>query len=123
MKIAFVDIATFSNARDEHFVGDENFRRLQIWLTLNPKSAPVIPRTGGLRKIRWGDTSKGRGKRSGFRVIYLYIEEVAVIVLFNVYSKNVSTDLTAEQKRDATQAARTVREDFLKWKNVSRKNG
>jgi len=122
MKIAFVELTSFSNAREAHFGGDENFRRLQIWLTINPSIAPVIPGTGGLRKVRWANTSRGIGKRSGFRVIYLFIEEVSVIVLFAVYSKNVATDLTPEQKRAATKAAHTVRDDFLNRQNASKRN-
>lgn len=122
MKIAFVELQGFSSVREEHFGGDETFRQLQLWLTNNPKLAPVIPGTGGLRKARWADPSKGTGKRGGLRVIYLFIEEVSMIVLFNVYSKNVVTDLTPEQKRAAAKYARSIREYFAVWKIESDQN-
>ena len=119
MNVAFVELSAFSAVREEHFKGDENFRQFQVWLAIFPKSGTVMPGTGGLRKTRWYDASRGRGKRSGFRVIYLYIPEAAVIVLFTIYSKNVATDLSPEQKKSLTKAARSIREDFITWKNAS----
>ncbi|WP_395477551.1 hypothetical protein [Rickettsia endosymbiont of Pantilius tunicatus] len=37
---------------------------------MHPKSGDVIQGSGGLKKIRW--TAKGKGKRSGVRIIYYY---------------------------------------------------
>ena len=120
--IYFVELASFANVREEHFGGDENFRRLQIWLAANPKYAPVIPGTRGLRKASWIDPTKGKGKRSGFRIIYLFIEDASVIVFFRVYSKNVSEDMTVDQRRAATKAVQAVRDGFIAKKNESDQN-
>ena len=49
---------------------DEEYRMLQTVLLLRPEQGPVIPGTGGLRKIRWA--GKGHGKRGGYRVIYYW---------------------------------------------------
>ena len=38
------------------------------WIALNPTAGDVIPDSGGLRKVRW--TVSGRGKSGGARVIY-----------------------------------------------------
>lgn len=46
---------------------DEGYRKLQAALVGNPTLGPVIPGTGGLRKVRW--RSSGSGKRGGVRVI------------------------------------------------------
>ena len=35
-------------------LGDDDYRALQIALLLRPEQGPVIPGSGGLRKIRWG---------------------------------------------------------------------
>lgn len=35
----------------------------------NPETGKVIPETGGLRKVRWGDFRRGKGKRGGLRII------------------------------------------------------
>ena len=35
-----------------------------------PELGDVMPGTGGLRKVRWEDARRGKGKRVGLRVIY-----------------------------------------------------
>ena len=34
-----------------------------------PKASPILPGTGGIRKLRWAGS--GRGKRGGIRTVYL----------------------------------------------------
>ena len=53
--------------------------------------------TGGFFKIRM--PAKGKGKRGGARVIYLYIKEYAVIFFIFVFPKNEAENLTAKQKQ------------------------
>jgi hypothetical protein len=50
---------------------DEEYRRLQIALMLRPEQGPVIPGSGGLRKVRWAVL--GAGKRGGLRIIYVVV--------------------------------------------------
>ena len=38
----------------------------------NPEAGDVIEGTGGLRKIRYTDEKRGKGKRGGLRVIYYW---------------------------------------------------
>jgi carotenoid cleavage dioxygenase-like enzyme len=46
-------------------LSSESYRELQIALVDDPRRAPVIPRSGGLRKVRW--EGSGRGKRRDSR--------------------------------------------------------
>jgi hypothetical protein len=39
----------------------------------------VIPGTGGARKLRWA--AKGKGKRGGARIIYVYVVIAARVFL------------------------------------------
>jgi hypothetical protein len=57
-----------------------------------------MPGTGGFRKLRWGDESRGKGKRGGLRVIYLYLPADQQIWMFTLYGKNDAEDLTPTQK-------------------------
>jgi mRNA-degrading endonuclease RelE of RelBE toxin-antitoxin system len=41
---------------------------MQQALVSNPEAGDIIPGSGGVRKLRWSVT--GRGKRGGIRVIY-----------------------------------------------------
>ena len=73
---------------------DADFRRFQIQLALNPEAGEIIRGSGGLRKIRW--SVQGRGKRGGIRIIYYFVEENEIYLLY-AYQKNQQEDLTAEQ--------------------------
>lgn len=86
---------------------DEAFRALQIALLLRPEQGAVIRGSGGLRKLRWSTT--GRGKRSGIRIIYYWAPEDDVIFLLYLYAKNEQGDLTAAQMRTL---GRLAREEF-----------
>ena len=49
------------------YMTDEEYAALQTALIDDPDSGPVIPGSGGVRKLRWA--APGRGKRGGYRVI------------------------------------------------------
>jgi hypothetical protein len=78
---------------------EESLRRLQIELLENPEAGDVEPGTAGLRKIRLGDPSRGKGKRGGARVHYLWLPHRGRIYLMFVYGKNETSALTADQKK------------------------
>jgi hypothetical protein len=69
----------------------------------NPDAGDVIPGSGGVRKLRWA--AKGKGKRGGARIIYLYVVIAARIYLIRCYPKNVKTDLSAGEKKQLRQIA------------------
>ena len=74
---------------------DDLYRNLQAVLALRPESGPVISGSGGLRKIRWVAT--GRGKRGGVRVIYYWVQRRDIILMLYIYPKNKKDDLTAQE--------------------------
>lgn len=78
-------------------LGPDEYRELQNYLIDRPESGKVIPGSGGLRKLRW--TGSGRGKRGGSRVIYYYFKDDELILMLLIYRKNETEDLTQEQIR------------------------
>lgn len=54
-------------ARILDLIDDESYSALQSILVADPEAGDLIPRTRGLRKIRW--MGSGRGKSGGIRVI------------------------------------------------------
>lgn len=80
----------------QKLLNDDEYGRLQIFLTLNPLNGDVIPETGGLRKIRW--VAEGTGKRGGVRVIYYYRASESEIRLLLIYKKGIKDGLTAQEK-------------------------
>ena len=76
-------------------LSDEEYAELQFVLAARPGMGPVIPQSGGLRKLRWA--AKGHGKRGGVRVIYYWWISEHLISLLAIYPKNRKDDLTAKE--------------------------
>lgn len=64
------------------------------WIAANPDAGPVVPGTGGVRKVRW--SRAGMGKRGGARVIYYTELEDGKIWLLIVCTKAKFDNLPAE---------------------------
>ena len=94
----FVELPPFSKIR-EGYLNDDEYFELQKTLLKNPEAGDLIPDTGGLRKLRYEDKRRGKGKRGGLRVIYYFWNSGSEFWLFTVFDKNESVDLTAEQRK------------------------
>ncbi|HWW88550.1 MAG TPA: hypothetical protein VNZ26_33380 [Vicinamibacterales bacterium] len=68
--LTFVETNVFTK-RISAFGLEGSLRGLQLELLDNPEAGDVEPGTAGLRKIRQGDPTRGKGKRGGARVHYL----------------------------------------------------
>ena len=97
----------FSGQLFEH-LHDEDYRSLQLALTLRPEQGALIPGSGGLRKLRWA--LRGKGKRGGLRVIYYWDPTEEVIYLIYLYAKNELANLRPDQLK---LLRRTI-EEYLK---------
>ena len=51
-------------------MSEANRQAMEAAIVANPGAAPVIRGTGGIRKLRW--MGSGRGKRGGIRTIYFH---------------------------------------------------
>lgn len=102
MKATFVELPLFQRLRDEYF-DDESFKDLQNELMKNPEAGDVIQGTGGLRKVRYGDERRGKGKRGGLRIIYFWKDADDQFWLFTVYDKDQADDLTPDQRKALKQ--------------------
>ena len=86
---------TIFTKRIRSLLKEEEYRNLQNELIFNPDKGKVIRGSGGLRKIRWGIS--GKGKSGGIRIIYYWIIRKETILMLLVYSKNEQDNLTSEQ--------------------------
>jgi mRNA-degrading endonuclease RelE of RelBE toxin-antitoxin system len=98
MRALFVELPAFARYRAD-YLNDEEFRNLQDLLLHDPEAGDVIEGTGGLRKLRFGNSKRGKGKRGGLRLIYFWWEQGRQIWLFTVYSKGEVSDLTQSDKK------------------------
>ena len=71
---------------------------LQTIIMSAPDRAPVIPATGGLRKLRFGRKQQGVGKSGGARVCYAYFKKHRIVLLVMAYGKDRKDDLTSQEK-------------------------
>jgi hypothetical protein len=51
-----------------------------------------------LRKLRFGDSRRGKGKRGGLRVIYYFWTGGPEFWLFTLYDKDEMDDMTPKQR-------------------------
>jgi len=65
----------------------------------DPEAGEVIQGTGGLRKMRFADARRGKGKRGGLRVIYYWWSPGRQFWLYTLYDKDELKDLTPEQRK------------------------
>ncbi len=110
MKAVFVELPAFARHRAD-YLDDSAFARLQVELMKNPEAGDLIRDSGGLRKLRFADTRRGKGKRGGLRVIYYWWDSGSQFWLFTVYDKDQADDLSPEQRRTLKALIRTEREE------------
>jgi len=96
--MVFVQARKFSERWDGLGLTDEDLQALEMAIMAAPKGAPVVTGTGGLRKLRFASPQWSKGKRGGFRVCYVYFEEVQVIHLLVIYGKSEKDTISLKQK-------------------------
>ncbi|MCA9114066.1 MAG: type II toxin-antitoxin system RelE/ParE family toxin [Planctomycetaceae bacterium] len=104
MKAIFIESSEFTEWISE-YLPDEVYAELQQELMNQPDRGRVIPGCGGLRKIRVANPKRGKGKRSGTRVIYLYVPEARWFFMLDIYDKNEQEKLSVDEKKELSMLA------------------
>lgn len=97
MNAVFVELPVFGRYR-ERYLDDAALLELQLLLMKSPEAGRVIQGCGGLRKLRFPDPRRGKGKRGGLRVIYYWWRDGMQCWLFTLYDKDEMSDLTVLQR-------------------------
>ena len=69
---------------------------LVAYLSMNPNAGVLIQGTGGIRKLRWARS--GRGKSGGVRVVYYFHNEEMPLYLLTLFGKNEKANVSMEEK-------------------------
>lgn len=96
----------FTRQTEKLFNEDE--KREQIdFLAENPMAGDEIPGTGGMRKLRFA--ASGRGKRGGARVIYYYLDETMPLYALLAYAENARNDMAPDEMRTVAALATALK--------------
>ncbi len=93
---SFIETKLFSRLVAE-YLSDEEYSKLQQMLIEIPEAGSLIPGSGGVRKLRW--KGSGRGKRGGVRVIYYARTRQGEIWMLTISAKSVSESIPAHVLR------------------------
>ena len=96
MNREFIIARTFDKNWKEMGLSDDDLKKLQDELLLNPQQGDVIQGTGGLRKIRI--SFDGRGKSGSGRVCYVDFVVYDKIYLLTAYPKNEKENLSKAER-------------------------
>ena len=88
----FIEATAFTKFVYNYLTEDE-FLGLQSFLVKYPEFGKIVPGSGGVRKLRWG--ASGKGKSGGVRVIYYFKKRDDEIWLLTIYSKNETESIPA----------------------------
>ncbi len=97
MKAECVELPAFERYRAE-YLDEEAFRTLQALLMKNPVVGARMPGAGGLRKLRFSDARRGKGKRGGLRIIHDWWPAGLQFWFFTLFDKDEMADLTPAQR-------------------------
>lgn len=98
MNALFKELPPFERVRSD-YLDDDGFRSLQELLIKNPQAGAVIQGTGGLRKLRYSDPRRNKGKRGGLRIIYSWWLQGQQFWLFTLFDKDEAADLTTHERK------------------------
>jgi mRNA-degrading endonuclease RelE of RelBE toxin-antitoxin system len=92
----FIEATAFTKHVHDYLSEDEYFG-LQNFLLQYPESGKVVRGSGGVRKVRWAIS--GKGKSGGVRVIYYFKKQDDEIWFLTIYSKNEVENIPAHVLR------------------------
>lgn len=101
----FIEAPAFT-ARVGNYLDENEYAALQHFLAGAPEAGDVVQGTDGFRKVRWRDRRRGKGARSGLRVICYYLSSDSQIGLMTLCDKGEVADSTPIEKRMLKGSAR-----------------
>lgn len=85
----FIELPAFTKRWKALDLNDEeDLAALQLFIMAGPKKALPIKGTRGLRKLRFAPQRWKKGKSGSARVLYVYFEELGIVLLCLAYGKN-----------------------------------
>ena len=86
------------------YLNDDEYSELQQFLIQHPDAGEIVPRSGGLRKLRWA--RPGAGKRGGLRIIYFVRYQPNEFWMLTLYAKAKRENIPAHILKQLLEAFR-----------------
>lgn len=107
MRRLFVETTSFQKRVDK--AGQTALMAIQQAILKTPDAGDLIQGTGGLRKLRIADAGRGKGKRGGFRVIYLDLPDAGRTYLLALYHKGEKADISPDEKKGLRELVKILK--------------
>ena len=78
---------------------DDVLREMQDELVQNPERGNMLQGLGGIRKARAANPARGKGKRGGYRYLFLYLDHKQHIHLLYLLDKDEQEDLDDNERK------------------------
>ena len=101
----FIEATAFTKYVYDYLAEDE-YLGLQSFFLQNPEAGKIVRGSGGVRKVRWAIT--GKGKSGGVRVIYYFKKQDDEIWLLTIYSKSEVESIPAHVLRQIAKEIENV---------------
>lgn len=84
-------------------------QKMEEAIVADPDGAPLLRGTGGIRKLRWAGS--GRGKRGGIRTIYFHHAGPEAIYMLTAYAKAKRDDLTPADRKALSRLVAAIKKE------------
>lgn len=108
MRRIFYQTHIFSKKIDSRG-GSKLLLRIEEEILKNPEVGVTVAGTGGVRKLRIEDPERNKGKRGGYRVMYLDLPDCQETYLITFYGKDEADDLSVEGKKIISHIVAAIR--------------
>ena len=90
-------------------LSEESRKEMEASIVAAPDAAPIIRGTGGIRKMRW--SGSGRGKRGSIRTIYFYHAGPDAIYLLTAYAKADRENLSPADTKALSRLVAAIKKE------------
>ncbi|MCP3852687.1 MAG: type II toxin-antitoxin system RelE/ParE family toxin [Gammaproteobacteria bacterium] len=97
----FIETSRFTKLLPD-YLSDDDYRGLQSHLLLKPDAGNIIRGSGGVRKVRWAVS--GKGKSGGIRAIYYWKKNDHEIWMLTLYSKSEQDTISGHLLKKIAEA-------------------
>ena len=115
----FVELPLFRSKWKALGLNDDDLKRLQEEILLDPKTGAVMKETGGIRKMRFA--FEHRGKSGSIRVIYIDFEIYEKIYLLTAYPKNEKDNLSKAERNELRELVKVLENQLKESEEAERR--